>query len=77
MNRVFQLTVPLLSEDQDTYFARIIGILSVDSMSSHVIPRDRKGIDTGRTKSWGINPGGDHGFSVTDVDEKEIFAKIA
>jgi len=37
----------------------------------------KKGIDSGRTKMWGINPGGNHGFSVSDGDEKEIFAMIA
>jgi hypothetical protein len=26
---------------------------------------------------WGMNPGGNHGFSVTEGDEKEIFAMIA
>jgi len=37
----------------------------------------KKGVDSGRTKMWGINPGGNHGFSITDGDEKEIFAMIA
>jgi hypothetical protein len=37
----------------------------------------KKGIESGRTKMWGINPGGNHGFSVTDADENEIFAMIA
>ena len=37
----------------------------------------KKAIGSGRTKMWGINPGGNHGFSVTDGDEKEIFAMIA
>ena len=37
----------------------------------------KKGIDSGRTKIWGINPGGNHGFSISDADEKEIFAMIA
>ena len=37
----------------------------------------KKGIDSGRTKMWGINPGGNHGFSISDADEKEIFAMIA
>jgi len=23
---------------------------------------------------WGINPGGNHGFAVSDLDEKQIFA---
>jgi hypothetical protein len=37
----------------------------------------KKGIDSGRIKMWGINPGGNHGFTVTDLDEKEIFAMNA
>lgn len=37
----------------------------------------KKGIDSGKTKIWGMNPGANHGFSVTDGDEKEIFAMIA
>jgi len=37
----------------------------------------KKAIDSGQTKMWGINPGGNHGFSVTDADEKEIFAVMA
>jgi len=37
----------------------------------------KKGVDSGKTKMWGMNPGGNHGFSVTDGDEKEIFATIA
>jgi hypothetical protein len=37
----------------------------------------KKGMDSGKTKMWGMNPGGNHGFSVTDGDEKEIFAMIA
>ena len=36
----------------------------------------KKSINSGRMKMWGINPGGNHGFSVTDGDEKEIFAMI-
>jgi len=36
----------------------------------------QKGIESGRTKLCGINPGGNHGFSVTDGDEKEILAMI-
>lgn len=37
----------------------------------------KKGIESGQTKMWGMNPGGNHGFSVTDGDEKEVFAVIA
>ena len=33
-------------------------------------------MDSGRTKMWDMDPGGNHGFSVTDGDEKEIFAMI-
>ena len=33
-------------------------------------------MDSGRTKMWDMNPGGNYGFSVTDGDEKEIFAMI-
>ena len=25
---------------------------------------------------WGVNPGGNHGFAVTDGDEKEICAMV-
>jgi hypothetical protein len=37
----------------------------------------KKGMDSGRTKMWGINPGSNHGFSISDADEKEIFAMLA
>jgi hypothetical protein len=37
----------------------------------------KKGIESGKTKLWGMNPGGNHGFSVTEGDEKEMFAMIA
>jgi len=37
----------------------------------------KKGMDSGKTKMWGMNPGANHGFSITDGDEKEIFAMIA
>ena len=37
----------------------------------------KKSIANGQMKMWGINPGGNHGFSVTDSDEKAIFAMIA
>ena len=37
----------------------------------------KKGIESCRTKMWGINPGGNHGFSITEGDEKEIFGMIA
>ena len=37
----------------------------------------KKGIESGKTKLWGMNPGANHGFSVTEGDEKEIFAMIA
>ena len=37
----------------------------------------KKSMDSGQMKMWGINPGGNHGFSVTDTDEKAIFAMIA
>jgi hypothetical protein len=36
----------------------------------------QEGIDSGQTKMWGINPGGNHGFCITDADEKAIFAMI-
>ena len=37
----------------------------------------KKSIANSQMKMWGINPGGNHGFSVTDSDEKAIFAMIA
>jgi hypothetical protein len=37
----------------------------------------KKSTDSGKMKMWGINPGGNHGFSVTDGDEKDIFAMVA
>lgn len=37
----------------------------------------KKGIESGKTTLWGMNPGGNHGFSVTDADEKEVFGIVA
>ena len=37
----------------------------------------KKGMEKGGFKMWGINPGGNHGFAVSDLDEKEIFAANA
>ncbi len=37
----------------------------------------KKNMDSGQMKMWGMNPGGNHGFSVTDADEKTIFSMIA
>ncbi|EFK10994.1 conserved hypothetical protein [delta proteobacterium NaphS2] len=37
----------------------------------------KEGMDSGRTKAWGMNPGGEYGFAVSDADEKEIFAMLA
>ena len=37
----------------------------------------KKHMDSGQMKIWGMNPGGNHGFSVTDTDEKTTFAMIA
>jgi hypothetical protein len=34
----------------------------------------KKGMEKGGFKMWGMNPGGNHGFAVTDLDEKQIFA---
>jgi hypothetical protein len=36
----------------------------------------KKDIDSGQMKMWGINPGCNHGFAVTDGDEKEICAMV-
>jgi hypothetical protein len=36
----------------------------------------KEDIDSGRLKMWGVNPGGNHGFAVTDGDEKEICAMV-
>jgi hypothetical protein len=33
----------------------------------------KKSMDSGEMKMWGMNPGGNHGFAVTDNDEKAIF----
>jgi len=34
----------------------------------------KKSMEDGRIKMWGINPGANHGFAVTESDDKEIFA---
>ena len=34
----------------------------------------KKSMEKGGFKMWGINPGGNHGFAVSDSDEKEILA---
>ena len=36
----------------------------------------KKAMESGRLKMWGMNPGGNHGFAVTDGDEKEICAMV-
>lgn len=35
----------------------------------------QKGLAEGHLKMWGMNPGGNQGFAVTDADEKDIFAE--
>jgi hypothetical protein len=37
----------------------------------------KKNLKNGQSKMWGMNPGGNHGFAVSDKDEKDIFAMIA
>jgi hypothetical protein len=37
----------------------------------------KKSLDSGKMKMWGINPGGNHGFALTDEDEKDILARSA
>jgi hypothetical protein len=34
----------------------------------------KKSMEDGHIKMWGINPGANHGFAVTESDDKEIFA---
>ena len=34
----------------------------------------KKSMEKGGFKMWGMNPGGNHGFAVSDSDEKEILA---
>jgi len=34
----------------------------------------KKSMDDGKMKMWGMNPGGNHGFAITDEDEKVVFA---
>jgi hypothetical protein len=36
----------------------------------------KQSVDEGKMKMWGMNPGGNHGFAVTDGDEKEILALV-
>ena len=36
----------------------------------------KQSMDDGKMKMWGMNPGGNHGFSVTDGDGKEILAMV-
>ena len=37
----------------------------------------KKSMDDGKMKMWGINPGGNHGFAITDEDDKAILARNA
>jgi hypothetical protein len=37
----------------------------------------KESIDNGKMKMWGINPGGNHGFAITDEDEKDILARAS
>jgi len=37
----------------------------------------KEGIESGRMKIWGVNPGGNHGFAVSGADDTEIFAMVA
>ena len=32
--------------------------------------------ESGKYTSWGIAPGGGHGYALTDKDEKEVFASL-
>ena len=37
----------------------------------------KKSVESGQMKMWGINPGGNHGFAVTDKSESEVFGMVA
>ena len=37
----------------------------------------KKSVESGQMKMWGINPGGNHGFALTDKDEVEVFGMVA
>ncbi|GAF99642.1 unnamed protein product [marine sediment metagenome] len=41
------------------------------------LERVKEGVKAGRIKMWGISPGGNNGFSITEAEGKELFAITA
>ena len=39
--------------------------------------RVKKDLESGDTKMWGVSIGGGQGFSITEVDPKDIYAKAS
>ena len=37
----------------------------------------KKHIESGVIKTWGVNPGGQNGFGISEKDEKEILAMVS
>ena len=41
------------------------------------LERVKEGLETGGLKMWGVSPGGNKGFAITDFEGKELFAMTA
>ncbi len=47
-----------------------------EGMKFHMgnLERVKEGLETGGLKMWGVSPGGNKGFAITEVEGKELFA---
>jgi len=45
-------------------------------MKFHIanLERVKEAVETGRLKMWGVSPGGNNGFAITEAVGKELFA---
>lgn len=66
--------IKLISWEMDSSFAPVDPLERLKHTMT-MCEMVKKGMESGQMKMWGINPGGNHGFAVTDDDEKEILAR--
>ena len=47
-----------------------------EGMKFHMgnLERVKEGLETGGLKMWGVSPGGNKGFAITELEGKELFA---
>ena len=50
-----------------------------EGMKFHIanLERVKEGVETGSLKMWGLSPGGNNGFAITEAEGKELFAMTA